>query len=55
MEVGLGGRLDATNVLEPVLSIVTGVALDHTEILGDTRRADRRREGGHSAGRAAWP
>ena len=36
MEVGLGGRLDATNVLDPLLSIVTGVALDHTEILGDT-------------------
>jgi dihydrofolate synthase/folylpolyglutamate synthase len=36
MEVGLGGRLDATNVLEPVLSVVTGIGLDHTAILGDT-------------------
>ncbi|GAA4013734.1 folylpolyglutamate synthase/dihydrofolate synthase family protein [Deinococcus rubellus] len=36
MEVGLGGRLDATNALDPVLSVVTGVALDHTEILGGT-------------------
>ena len=36
MEVGLGGRLDATNALDPRLSIVTGVALDHTEILGQT-------------------
>lgn len=36
MEVGLGGRLDATNVLDPLLSVVTGVALDHTEILGET-------------------
>ena len=36
MEVGLGGRFDATNALEPRLSIITGVALDHTEILGDT-------------------
>ena len=36
MEVGLGGRFDATNALEPRLSILTGVALDHTEILGDT-------------------
>lgn len=35
-EVGLGGRFDATNALEPVLSILTGVALDHTEVLGDT-------------------
>ena len=37
VEVGLGGRLDATNILDPVLSIITGVALDHTEILGETR------------------
>lgn len=36
MEVGLGGRLDATNALDPVLSIITNVALDHTEVLGDT-------------------
>ena len=35
-EVGLGGRFDATNALSPRLSVVTGVALDHTEILGDT-------------------
>jgi dihydrofolate synthase / folylpolyglutamate synthase len=36
MEVGMGGRFDATNVLDPVLSIITGVALDHTKYLGDT-------------------
>ena len=36
MEVGLGGRLDATNILSPRLSVITGVALDHTEILGGT-------------------
>ncbi len=36
MEVGLGGRFDATNALSPRLSIITGVALDHTEVLGDT-------------------
>lgn len=36
MEVGLGGRLDATNALDPVLSVVTNVGLDHTEVLGDT-------------------
>ena len=35
-EVGLGGRFDATNALSPRLSVVTGVALDHTEVLGDT-------------------
>ncbi len=36
MEVGLGGRLDATNTLSPELSVITNVGLDHTEILGDT-------------------
>lgn len=35
-EVGLGGRFDATNALEPALSVVTGVDLDHTAVLGDT-------------------
>ena len=36
IEVGLGGRLDSTNVITPVLSIVTGIALDHCALLGDT-------------------
>nr|WP_157448769.1 folylpolyglutamate synthase/dihydrofolate synthase family protein [Deinococcus peraridilitoris] len=36
MEVGLGGRLDATNALEPLLSVVTTVGFDHTEVLGST-------------------
>ena len=36
MEVGLGGRLDATNALDPVMSVITGIGLDHTAILGDT-------------------
>lgn len=35
LEVGLGGRLDATNTCEPVLSVVTGIGLDHTRELGD--------------------
>ncbi len=35
VEVGLGGRLDATNTLDPCVSIVTPVALDHTRWLGD--------------------
>src|SRR3990167_4756332 len=34
VEVGLGGRLDATNVLNPQLTVITNVGLDHTEILG---------------------
>ena len=37
LEVGLGGRLDAVNVFDPDLSIVTSVALDHTDLLGDSR------------------
>jgi len=36
LEVGLGGRWDATNIVEPELSIITNVSLDHTHILGDT-------------------
>ncbi|MDP0498906.1 MAG: folylpolyglutamate synthase/dihydrofolate synthase family protein [Verrucomicrobiota bacterium JB022] len=36
IETGLGGRLDATNVVDPALSIITSVSFDHTEILGDT-------------------
>ncbi len=36
IEVGLGGRLDATNVIRPVLSAVTNVAMDHAEYLGDS-------------------
>jgi dihydrofolate synthase/folylpolyglutamate synthase len=36
VEVGLGGRLDATNVLTPSVSAVTNVGLDHTDLLGET-------------------
>lgn len=36
IEVGLGGRLDTTNVITPVLSVITPISLEHTEILGDT-------------------
>jgi len=35
-EVGLGGRLDATNVVTPTITAITNIALDHTEILGST-------------------
>ncbi|PKR82806.1 bifunctional folylpolyglutamate synthase/dihydrofolate synthase [Heyndrickxia camelliae] len=35
-EVGLGGRLDSTNILEPILTIITNIGLDHINILGDT-------------------
>ena len=36
VEVGLGGRLDATNIITPLLSIITSIGLDHQEFLGDT-------------------
>ncbi|WP_263373491.1 bifunctional folylpolyglutamate synthase/dihydrofolate synthase [Granulicella aggregans] len=36
LEVGLGGRLDATNVVEPLLSVITDISLDHQEYLGNT-------------------
>jgi len=34
IEVGLGGRLDSTNIISPVLSIITNISLDHTQLLG---------------------
>ena len=39
VEVGLGGRLDATNIVSPDISVITTVDLDHQEWLGDTREA----------------
>ena len=36
VECGLGGRLDSTNIVTPVLSVITSIGLDHTDILGDT-------------------
>ena len=36
IEVGLGGRLDATNIISPLVSVITNISYDHTEILGDT-------------------
>ena len=36
VEVGLGGRLDSTNVFTPILSVITNIGLDHTEFLGNT-------------------
>jgi dihydrofolate synthase / folylpolyglutamate synthase len=39
IETGLGGRLDATNVVQPCLCIITSISLDHTEILGDSIEA----------------
>ncbi len=36
IEVGLGGRLDSTNVITPLLSVITNISLEHTQLLGDT-------------------
>jgi dihydrofolate synthase / folylpolyglutamate synthase len=46
LEVGMGGRLDATNVAEPLLSVITDISLDHTEWLGTTIDAIAREKAG---------
>lgn len=39
LEVGLGGRLDATNIITPMVSVITSISMDHTNILGNTLEA----------------
>ena len=46
IEVGLGGRLDATNIVQPMLSIITNIGLEHTEYLGDSLPKIAREKGG---------
>src|SRR5271167_4004558 len=46
LEVGMGGRLDATNVVEPLISVIADIALDHTEWLGTTIDAIAREKAG---------
>ncbi len=46
VEVGLGGRLDSTNIIQPILSIVTNVSLDHTDLLGNTIEAIAKEKAG---------
>lgn len=46
IETGLGGRLDATNVIKPLVSVITSITLDHTAILGDTIEEIAREKGG---------
>lgn len=36
IEVGLGGRLDSTNIISPIISVITNISIDHTEFLGNT-------------------
>jgi dihydrofolate synthase/folylpolyglutamate synthase len=61
LEVGLGGRLDATNVADPAVSVITGIAMDHAHILGRSLALIARekcgiiREGGHVVTGAAGP
>jgi dihydrofolate synthase / folylpolyglutamate synthase len=46
LEVGMGGRLDATNIVDPLLSVITDISLDHTEWLGSTITAITREKAG---------
>jgi dihydrofolate synthase/folylpolyglutamate synthase len=46
LEVGMGGRLDATNAVDPLLSVITDISLDHTEWLGSTIAAITREKAG---------
>ena len=46
IEVGLGGRLDSTNIITPILSVVTSIGLDHCAMLGDTRAEIAREKAG---------
>jgi dihydrofolate synthase / folylpolyglutamate synthase len=46
LEVGMGGRLDATNIVDPLISVITDISLDHTEWLGPTITAITREKAG---------
>lgn len=46
IEVGMGGRLDATNIITPELSIITNIGMDHTQFLGDTLEKIAKEKGG---------
>lgn len=39
IEVGLGGRLDCTNIITPIVSVITSISIDHTDLLGDSLQA----------------
>ncbi len=49
LEIGLGGRLDAVNIIDPDIAIVTNIALDHLDWLGDTREAIGKEKAEYSA------
>ena len=46
IEVGLGGRLDATNIIKPLISVITNIGLDHTQFLGNTIEAIAKEKAG---------
>lgn len=46
IETGLGGRLDATNVIMPIVCVITNIGLEHTNLLGSTRAEIAREKGG---------
>lgn len=46
VEVGMGGRLDSTNVITPILSVITNIGLDHTQYLGESLTQIAREKGG---------
>ena len=52
---GMGGRWDATSVVSPSVAVITGIGLDHTAILGEHRRGDRRRTRPPSSSPARLP
>lgn len=46
IEVGLGGRLDCTNIITPILSVITNISLDHTQLLGNSLEQIAMEKGG---------
>ena len=46
IEVGLGGRLDATNIIQPEVAVITNIGLDHTQFLGNTLKQVAREKAG---------
>ena len=46
IEVGLGGRLDSTNIIKPILSVITNISLDHTNLLGSSIEKIAQEKGG---------
>jgi len=46
IEVGLGGRLDSTNIINPLVSVITNIGLDHTQFLGETLKEIAFEKGG---------